>query len=198
MLRNRWHKQCLLLIALKLSVEIWDKKKGYVSCWEIITEHKHVFQSDISLSRGRPFAMSRWYISRQLLSPLWTQDIFLSCNNSLISSFLTSFKRHFIVNIRIQIHSSTQTHRAPSNLSSQTVAMETKRRLWPIGAREVAKSPDKDSFGLRNLPLEPTARGPKQGDVFYANMAPVVHVLRTIGALPIRALPVDGRASCGE
>jgi hypothetical protein len=76
--------------------------------------------------------------------------------------------------------------------------MDTKRRLWLIGARDASISAEKDPFGLRNLPLEATDAGPKQRDVFYANMGPVVHVLRTIGALPIRTLPVDGRASCGE
>lgn len=74
----------------------------------------------------------------------------------------------------------------------------TTRRLWLIGPRKVSNSGVKDPFGLQNLPLEATRADPKQRDVFYTNMAPVVHVLRTIGALPIRSFPVDESATCGE
>jgi hypothetical protein len=79
--------------------------------------------------------------------------------------------------------------------------MDTKMRLWLVGTREVSEVGEKDSFGLRNLPLQPTPpthTDPKHHDIFYTNMAPVVQVLRAMGALPIRVLPVDGRASCGE
>jgi hypothetical protein len=71
-------------------------------------------------------------------------------------------------------------------------------RLWLVGTHEASKSGEKDPFGLRNSPLQAARTDPKQKDVFYTNMAPVVQVLRAMGALPIRALPVDGRASCGE
>jgi hypothetical protein len=76
--------------------------------------------------------------------------------------------------------------------------MDTKMRLWLVGTREASKSGEKDPFGLRNLPPRATHTDPKQSDVFYTNMAPVLQVLRAMGALPIRALPVTGRASCGE
>ncbi|XP_033609225.1 gustatory and odorant receptor 24 [Cryptotermes secundus] len=74
--------------------------------------------------------------------------------------------------------------------------MDTKTRLWLVDTREVSKSREEDPFGLRNLPLEPVHTVPKHYDVFYTNMAPVVKMLRAMGALPIRTLPVDGRASC--
>jgi len=79
--------------------------------------------------------------------------------------------------------------------------MDAKTSVWTIrntnNKRHVSKSPRKDPFGLRNLPLD-AAVGPEQHDVFYTNMAPVVELLRAIGALPIRTLPVDNRAAAGN
>jgi hypothetical protein len=79
--------------------------------------------------------------------------------------------------------------------------MDTKTGVWTIrnnqNRRHVSKSARKDPFGLRNLPLDP-ADGADQYDVFYNNMAPVVELLRAIGALPIRTLPVDSRAAAGN
>ena len=78
--------------------------------------------------------------------------------------------------------------------------MDAKTGVWMIrnnNRRHVPKSAQKDPFGLRNLPLD-AADGPKQYDVFYTNMAPVVELLRAMGALPIRTLPVDSRAAAGN
>ena len=79
--------------------------------------------------------------------------------------------------------------------------MDAKTGVWTIrnnhNRRHVSKSARKDPFGLRNLPLD-AAEGPDQHDVFYTNMAPVVGLLRAIGALPIRTLPVDSRAAAGN
>jgi len=79
--------------------------------------------------------------------------------------------------------------------------MDAKTGVWTIrnnnNRRHVSKSARKDPFGLQNLPLD-TAVGPEQHDVFYTNMAPVVELLRAIGVLPIRTLPVDSRATAGN
>ena len=79
--------------------------------------------------------------------------------------------------------------------------MDAKTGVWMIrnnnNRRHVSKSARKDPFGLRNLPLGAVV-GPEQYDVFYTNMAPVVELLRAIGALPIRTLPVDSRAAAGN
>ena len=78
--------------------------------------------------------------------------------------------------------------------------MDAKTGVWTIrntSRRHASKSPRKDPFGLQNLPLD-SAVGPEQHDVFYTNMAPVVQLLRAMGALPIRTLPVDSRAAAGN
>lgn len=62
---------------------------------------------------------------------------------------------------------------------------------------DVSKSAQKDPFGLRNLPLD-AAVSPEQYDVFYTNMAPAVELLRALGALPIRTLPVNSSATSGN
>lgn len=61
----------------------------------------------------------------------------------------------------------------------------------------MSKSARKDPFGSQNLRLD-AAVGPEQYDVFYTNMGPVVELLRAIGALPIRTLPVDSRTADGN
>jgi hypothetical protein len=81
--------------------------------------------------------------------------------------------------------------------------MDAKTGVWMIrnnnNRRHVSKSARKDPFGLRNLPLDAVAAvGPEQYEVFYTNMAPVVELLRAIGALPIRTLPVDSKAAAGN
>jgi hypothetical protein len=84
----------------------------------------------------------------------------------------------------------------------QSVAKDSTMRLWVTGNSnsryDVTKSAEKDPFGLRNLPVDATAANPKQYDVLYTNMAPVLQLLRAMGALPIRTLPVDGNASSGN
>jgi hypothetical protein len=84
----------------------------------------------------------------------------------------------------------------------QSVTKDTAIRLWVMdnssGRRGVTKSTNRDPFGLRNLPMDVTDSDPEQRDVFYTNMAPVVEMLRAMGALPIRTLPVDKNASSGN
>jgi hypothetical protein len=79
--------------------------------------------------------------------------------------------------------------------------MDAKKGVWLIrnnnNRRHESKSARKDPFGLRNQSLD-AAVGPEQYDVFYTNMAPVVQLLRAIGALPIRTFPVDSRAASGN
>jgi hypothetical protein len=79
--------------------------------------------------------------------------------------------------------------------------MNAKTGVWQIrknnSARGVSKSAQMDPFGLRNLPLD-AAVTPEQYDVFYTNMAPALELLRAIGALPIRTLPVNSNAASGN
>jgi hypothetical protein len=81
----------------------------------------------------------------------------------------------------------------------KNVAKNSTMRLWVMGdsksRRGVTKSTQNDAFGLRNLPMEADR---EQSDVFYTNMAPVLQILRAIGALPIPTLPVDRNASSGN
>jgi hypothetical protein len=79
--------------------------------------------------------------------------------------------------------------------------MDAKTGVWLIrnnnDRRQVSKSARKDPFGLQNLTLD-DAVGPEQYDVFYTNIAPTVVLLRAMGVLPIRTLPVDSRAASGN
>jgi hypothetical protein len=79
--------------------------------------------------------------------------------------------------------------------------MDANRGVWLIrnsnNRLHVSKSARKDPFGLRNQSLD-AAADPKQYDVFYTNMAPVLELLRAIGVLPIRTLPVDSGAASGN
>jgi len=124
----------------------------------------------------------------------------VKCTLSFYIQFISVVFFNVFTNVVILLTSAGHTRKTKRCPRLFDRLMDAKTGVWTIrntSRRHASKSPRKDPFGLQNLPLD-SAVGPEQHDVFYTNMAPVVQLLRAMGALPIRTLPVDSRAAAGN
>lgn len=130
--------------------------------------------------------------------------VLYTCKVRFIILYTNHFCRLFyaVINVVILLTSAGHTRNTKRCPRLFDRLMDAKTGVWTIrntnNKRHMSKSPRKDPFGLRNLPLDAAAVGLEQRDIFYSNMAPVVQLLRAIGALPIRTLPVDSKAAAGN
>jgi hypothetical protein len=126
-------------------------------------------------------------------SKTYFENMTYSYKDFILFCHFNQFKRHhFAVYSWIQIVAGMR-----NKIASSGGWTHTTMSFWVTGnsRRVVTKPANKNPFGLRNFRAD---ADPEQHDVFYTNMAPVVEMLRAMGALPIRTLPVHANASSGN